>query len=121
VPISATCVRVPVITGHSLAVHATFGQEVTRAQAQQVLARTPEVVLVDDPARHEYPTPADVVGTDPTWVGRVRQMLDDPFTVEMSCGDNLRGARAERRPARQDSIAPQLIRLISRPPAPARR
>jgi len=109
VPISATCVRVPVVTGHSLAVHATFGQEVTREQAQQVLARTAEVVLVDDPARHEYPTPADVVGTDPTWVGRVRQMLDDPFTVEMFvCGDNLRKGAALNAAQLAELLAPQL-------------
>ena len=52
-------------------------------------------VLYDDPAKAEFPTPADVVGTDPTWVGRVRQSLDDPYSLEMFvCGDNLRKGAA---------------------------
>jgi aspartate-semialdehyde dehydrogenase len=108
-PVAATCVRVPVVTGHSLAVHATFAQEVTRAQAQEVLAAAPEVVLVDDPAKDEYPTPADVVGTDPTWVGRVRQSLDDPTSIEMFvCGDNLRKGAALNAAQLAELIAPQL-------------
>jgi aspartate-semialdehyde dehydrogenase len=53
------------------------------------------VVLNDDPGRAEFPTPADVVGTDPTWVGRVRRSLDDPHAVELFvCGDNLRKGAA---------------------------
>jgi aspartate-semialdehyde dehydrogenase len=94
-PVSATCVRVPVLTGHSLAVHAGFDREVTREDAQRVLSQAPGVVLADEPERDEFPTPADVVGTDPTWVGRVRQSLDDPRTVEFFvCGDNLRKGAA---------------------------
>jgi aspartate-semialdehyde dehydrogenase len=93
--VSATCVRVPVITGHSLALHAVFDTEVSRADAQRVLRDAPGVVLSDDPARGEYPTPADVVGTDPTWVGRVRQSQDDPHALELFvCGDNLRKGAA---------------------------
>jgi aspartate-semialdehyde dehydrogenase len=93
--VSATCARVPVITGHSLAVHAVFGRDVTRHEAQRVLSEAPGVVLADDPAIGEFPTPADVVGTDPTWVGRVRQSLDDPAAVEFFvCGDNLRKGAA---------------------------
>jgi aspartate-semialdehyde dehydrogenase len=93
--VSATCVRVPVVTTHSVAVHAVFEREVTRAGAQQVLAGAPGVVLTDDPERAEFPTPADVVGTDPTWVGRVRRSLDDPAAVDLFvCGDNLRKGAA---------------------------
>jgi aspartate-semialdehyde dehydrogenase len=93
--VSATCVRVPVITGHSVAVHAVFSDEVTREDAQQVLSDAPGVVLVDDPETGEFPTPADVVGTDPTWVGRVRQSMDDPKAIEFFvCGDNLRKGAA---------------------------
>src|ERR1700722_6514221 len=47
--VSATCVRVPVITGHSLALHAVFETEVSRARAQEVLRDAPGVVLTDDP------------------------------------------------------------------------
>jgi aspartate-semialdehyde dehydrogenase len=93
--ITATCVRVPVLTGHSLAVHATFRREVTRQEAQQVLSDAPGVVLSDDPETGEFPTPADIVGTDPTWVGRVRQSLDDPKAIDFFvCGDNLRKGAA---------------------------
>ncbi len=93
--VHATCVRVPVVTTHAVAVHAVFGTEVTREAAQQVLAAAPGVVLNDVPERAEFPTPSDVVGTDPTWVGRVRAALDDPCAVEFFvCGDNLRKGAA---------------------------
>ncbi|NUP30667.1 MAG: aspartate-semialdehyde dehydrogenase [Streptomycetaceae bacterium] len=93
--VSATCVRVPVVTTHSLAVHAVFERDVTVARAHEILAEAPGVVLCDDPENGEFPTPADVVGTDPTWVGRVRQALDFPNTLDMfMCGDNLRKGAA---------------------------
>jgi aspartate-semialdehyde dehydrogenase len=93
--VSATCVRVPVVTTHSLVVHATFEREVTAAAAQEILRDAPGVVLFDDPSVGHFPTPADVVGTDPTWVGRVRQSLDDPRSLEFFvCGDNLRKGAA---------------------------
>jgi aspartate-semialdehyde dehydrogenase len=93
--VSATCVRVPVVTTHSVAVHARFDRPVTQRQAWDTLAVAPGVVLSDDPARGEFPTPADVVGTDPTWVGRVRRSLDDPQAIDFFvCGDNLRKGAA---------------------------
>jgi aspartate-semialdehyde dehydrogenase len=93
--VAATCVRVPVVTTHSVAVHARFSVPVTREQAWETLAVAPGVVLSDDPAKGEFPTPADVVGTDPTWVGRVRQSLDDPQSIDFFvCGDNLRKGAA---------------------------
>jgi aspartate-semialdehyde dehydrogenase len=93
--VSATCVRVPVLTTHSLAVHAIFSKEVSRQAAQDVLKNAAGVELVDDPENHKFPTPADVVGTDPTWVGRVRRSLDDPMALELFvCGDNLRKGAA---------------------------
>jgi aspartate-semialdehyde dehydrogenase len=93
--VSATCVRVPVLTTHSLSVHAIFEKEVLRCVAQDVLKGAAGVELVDDPENHKFPTPADVVGTDPTWVGRVRKSLDDPNAIELFvCGDNLRKGAA---------------------------
>ncbi|WP_449064008.1 aspartate-semialdehyde dehydrogenase [Planomonospora algeriensis] len=93
--VSATCVRVPVITTHSLAVHATFEREITVADAHRILEAAPTVVVMDDPANGVYPTPADVVGTDPTYVGRIRQALDFPNTLDLFvCGDNLRKGAA---------------------------
>ncbi|MEU3186569.1 aspartate-semialdehyde dehydrogenase [Streptomyces sp. NPDC006923] len=93
--VAATCVHVPVITTHSLAVHARFEQEITVDRAHEILATSPGVVLFDNPATGDFPTPADVVGTDPTWVGRVRRSLDDPRALELFvCGDNLRKGAA---------------------------
>ena len=93
--VSATCVRVPVMTTHSLAVHARFSKEVTRKEAQELLSRSKGIKLVDDPENKVFPTPIDVVGTDPTWVGRVRQSLDDPKALDLFvCGDNLRKGAA---------------------------
>jgi aspartate-semialdehyde dehydrogenase len=93
--VSVTCVRVPVLTTHSLAVHAIFEKEVSRQVAQDVLKNAAGVELVDDPENHKFPTPADVVGTDPTWVGRVRKSLDDANALDLFvCGDNLRKGAA---------------------------
>jgi len=93
--VSATCVRVPVVTTHSIAVHATFEHEIDADEARQVLVEAPSVVVIDDPAQGEFPTPADVVGCDPTFVGRIRQALDFPNTLELfMCGDNLRKGAA---------------------------
>ena len=93
--VAATCCRVPVVTTHSLAVHATFRKPITVQQAREALLEAPSVVLLDDPEHGEWPTPADVVGSDPTFVGRVRQALDFPHTIELFvCGDNLRKGAA---------------------------
>ncbi|EFC83900.1 aspartate-semialdehyde dehydrogenase [Frankia sp. R43] len=93
--VSATCVRVPVVTTHAVAVHARFTQPVTGEQAREVLTSAPGVAVLDDPAAGQFPTPADVVGTDPTWVGRIRQSPDDPHEVALFvCGDNLRKGAA---------------------------
>jgi aspartate-semialdehyde dehydrogenase len=93
--VSATCVRVPVVTGHSVAIHAVFGTEVDAEGAREVLRHAPGVILVDDPAAGEFPMPIDAVGTDPSWVGRIRRSLDDPRALDLFVtGDNLRKGAA---------------------------
>ncbi|MFV2103872.1 aspartate-semialdehyde dehydrogenase [Micromonospora sp. LOL_024] len=93
--VSATCVRVPVVTGHSVAVHAVFATEIEAEAARGVLRDAPGVIVVDDPAAGEFPMPIDVVGTDPSWVGRVRRALDDPRALDFFVtGDNLRKGAA---------------------------
>ena len=93
--VSATCVRVPVVTGHSIAVHAVFGSEVDAAGARQVLRNAPGVILVDDPESGEFPMPIDAVGTDPSWVGRIRRAMDDPRALSLFVtGDNMRKGAA---------------------------
>ena len=93
--ISATCVRVPVITGHSLAIHAVFDAEVDADQARKLLGDAAGIAVVDQPEAARYPTPADVAGTDPTMVGRIRRSKDDPHALDLFvCGDNLRKGAA---------------------------
>jgi aspartate-semialdehyde dehydrogenase len=93
--VSATCVRVPVVTGHSVAVHAVFGTEVDAEGAREALRNAPGVILVDDPASGEFPMPIDAVGTDPSWVGRIRRAVDDPRALDLFVtGDNLRKGAA---------------------------
>ncbi len=95
IKISATCVRVPVITGHSLALHAVFDAEVDRDEAVKLLSDAPGVVVVDRPEAGEFPTPVDVAGTDPTLVGRIRRSKDDAHALDLFvCGDNLRKGAA---------------------------
>ena len=113
--VTATCVRVPVITGHSLALHAVFGREVSREAAQQVLRDSPGVTLVDDPDRGEYPTPVDVAGLDPTLVGRVRQSMDDPCALDLFVsGDNLRKGAALNAAQIAELLAPSLADHLRR-------
>jgi aspartate-semialdehyde dehydrogenase len=116
--VSATCVRVPVMVGHSLALHAVFDNEVSRADAQRVLSEAPGVVLTDDPAAGEFPTPADIAGTDPTWVGRVRQSQDDPRALELFvCGDNLRKGAALNAAQIAELLVPEFAARAARAPA----
>ena len=65
--VSGLCVRVPVYTGHSIAINAEFSQEITVARAHELLAGAPGVSLVD------IPTPLLSAGKDPSYVGRIRQ------------------------------------------------
>jgi len=93
--VSTTCVRVPVKTTHSLVVHARFSRDVSSEQARSALTESPGLKVVDDPSNQRFPMPIDVVGTDPTWVGRIRQSLDDPRSIDLfMCGDNLRKGAA---------------------------
>ncbi len=87
--VAATCVRVPVYTGHSLSISAHFSREITPEQARRVLVKAKGVELAD------IPTPLRAAGVDPTFVGRIRR---DP-TVEHGLslflsGDNLRKGAA---------------------------
>jgi aspartate-semialdehyde dehydrogenase len=107
--VSATCVRVPVITTHSLAVHAIFEQEVDADEARELLGLAESVVVVDDPAQLNFPMPIDVVGTDPTYVGRIRKSVDDRYALDLFvCGDNLRKGAALNTAQIAELVAAQL-------------
>ncbi|MEW1626848.1 aspartate-semialdehyde dehydrogenase [Streptomyces sp. NPDC089173] len=106
---TATCVYVPVIATHSMSVHARFENEVAVERVHEILATAPGVVLFDSPASGDFPTPSDVAGTDPTWVGRVRRSMDDPRALEMFiCGDNLRKGAALNVAQIAESVAAEI-------------
>ncbi|EEZ79502.1 aspartate-semialdehyde dehydrogenase [Actinomyces sp. oral taxon 848 str. F0332] len=89
--VSGTCVRVPVFSGHGLAVNAEFANPVTPDEARAILADAPGVELDD------VPTPLRAAGTDPCYVGRIRtdQSVPDGRGLAMFIvGDNLRKGAA---------------------------
>jgi aspartate-semialdehyde dehydrogenase len=93
--VTATCVRVPVIVGHGVAVHAEFSRAITPDEARAVLSEAPGVTLRDDPGNDVYPTPLEAAGTDPCFVGRIRQDMYDDKALELFCvADNLRKGAA---------------------------
>jgi aspartate-semialdehyde dehydrogenase len=70
---TATTVRVPVYTGHSLSINVTFKNEFCLEEAKRLLAAQPGVVLADDPAQKLYPMPLKAAGNDLVHVGRIRR------------------------------------------------
>jgi aspartate-semialdehyde dehydrogenase len=90
--ISATCVRVPVLRAHSIAVTFECERPVTAAQVREWLQHAPGVKLVDDPAKNYFPMPKDASGQGDVLVGRIRQDLSDPSgrSIALFCaGDQL--------------------------------
>ena len=89
--VSGICVRVPVFTGHSLALNAEFAESMTVARAREILAGAPGVELSD------IPTPLQAAGRDPSYVGRLRQdpgVPDDRGLAMFISNDNLRKGAA---------------------------
>ncbi len=92
--VSPTCVRVPVVVGHGIAARLTFSRPVTRAEAMQALDKAPGLTVVDgtgtDGEPLAYPTPLASAGIDEVLVGRVREDLADPHSLNLwVVGDNL--------------------------------
>jgi len=87
--VSATCVRVPVFTGHSLAISASFSRPLPPERALEVLRTAPGVMVTD------VPTPITAAGTDPSYVGRIRadDVLENGLSLFVS-NDNLRKGAA---------------------------
>lgn len=94
-PITCTCVRVPVRVGHAASVNVVFGKPVDLQDVRTVLRDAPGVELHDNPSQHEYPTPLDCAGRDVILVGRVRGDISHPRGVNFwVVGDNLRKGAA---------------------------
>ncbi len=87
--VAATCVRVPVFTGHSLSISAHFASAITPEQARRILVKAKGVELID------IPTPLKAAGVDPTYVGRIRVDETVPHGLSLFLsGDNLRKGAA---------------------------
>lgn len=94
-PISATCVRVPVAVGHSEAIHLELERAMEPEDAREILREAPGLVVVDEPLRSGYPTPLDVAGRDPVYVGRIRKDSSHERGLALwVVGDNLRKGAA---------------------------
>ena len=76
--IAATCVRVPVLRAHSIAINFECERPITPAQVRDIVQTAPGVKLVDDPERNYFPMPKDASGQDPILVGRIRRDVSDP-------------------------------------------
>ncbi len=110
-PVSATCVRVPVFRAHAAAVHAEFGRPFDPADARAILSDVPGVQVVDDLAAHQYPMPSLAAGNDLTWVGRIRRDMSHPNgLVFWIVSDNLRkGAATNSIQIAESMIAQNLV------------
>jgi aspartate-semialdehyde dehydrogenase len=76
--VSATCVRVPVLRAHSVAVTFECERPITASAVRALVSTAPGVQLVDDPERNYFPMPQEASGRDPILVGRIRQDVSDP-------------------------------------------
>lgn len=84
-PISATCVRVPVLRSHSESITIRFAQKVDVKQTREILESAPNIVVLDDPSAHSYPMPSIATDTNHTYVGRIRKDNFDDTILHLWC------------------------------------
>ncbi|MCW2970932.1 MAG: aspartate-semialdehyde dehydrogenase [Solirubrobacterales bacterium] len=95
IAISATCVRVPVVTGHSEAVNVQTRDAVTPERARELLQRAPGVTVLDDPESAVYPLATEAAGKDEVFVGRIRRDAGNERALDLwIVADNLRKGAA---------------------------
>ena len=95
IQVSATCVRVPVLTAHSEAVTIETSKEVSVEKARELFNSAPGVEVIDDPASNAYPMPLFVAGQDTCYVGRIRKDFSAPNALSFwVVGDQLRKGAA---------------------------
>ncbi len=94
-PVTATCVRVPVINSHSVSITAELNRDFDIDELKQALADYEGVVLVDDPQKNIYPLAAEATGQDKVFVGRVRRDFSTDNSVNLwVVADNIRKGAA---------------------------
>jgi aspartate-semialdehyde dehydrogenase len=93
--VTATCVRVPVMGGHSESVNVTFDNEFDLSEVKKIVGLTPGVQLMDDPTNLIYPMPLNAAEKDDVFVGRIRRDESQPKTLNLwIVSDNLRKGAA---------------------------
>ncbi len=93
--VSATCVRVPVVSGHSEAVNVETREPLEPERARELLAAAPGVTVVDDPAAASYPMAIEAAGKDDVFVGRIRRDPGNDRALDLwVVSDNLRKGAA---------------------------
>ena len=91
IPLSATCVRVPTLRGHAEALTLKFEKEVTADGARELLAKAPNIVILDEPEEALYPMPCTCVDMNETFIGRIRVDNYDKTILHLFVvADNLR-------------------------------
>lgn len=104
--VNCTCVRVPVMRSHSIAVTLRTERRVSVDEAREAVRAFPGVRLVEDYMGRNYPTPLDTSGQDLVWVGRIREDLTDENGLTLwCCGDQIRKGAAAN--------AVQILRLLT--------
>ncbi len=94
--VNPTAVRVPVLYGHSEAIHLELKAPLTATEVRKLLSKAPGVKVIDDPAKTKYPTPIQhAAGHDEVFVGRIRQDISHPCGLNMwVVADNIRKGAA---------------------------
>jgi aspartate-semialdehyde dehydrogenase len=95
IQVTATTVRIPVMGGHSESVNVEFANDFDLTELRELLAKSPGIVVVDDPANLKYPMPLDAHDKDEVFVGRLRRDETQPNTLNCwIVSDNLRKGAA---------------------------
>lgn len=88
--VTATCVRIPVVYGHSESVYVELKNDFDLGEVRALLSDAPGIVVVDDPANQQYPLATDAAGKNEVFVGRLRRDLSNPRALNMwIVSDNL--------------------------------
>jgi aspartate-semialdehyde dehydrogenase len=118
--VSATCVRVPVVTGHSEAVNVQTRDELSPERARELLRQAPGVTVLDDPAGASYPLAIDAAGMDDVYVGRIRRDPGHERALDMwIVADNLRKGAATNAVQLAELLHEREMLGAERTPSPA--
>lgn len=95
IPVSATCVRVPVVIGHSEAVNIEIEKKLTKNDVIEILKKAQNIVIVDEVENQKYPMPVNIAGKDEVFVGRIREDETLQYGINLwIVADNLRKGAA---------------------------